>query len=190
MASYVTDKFNEMFDKYVPGEGKANTVGGEILRAVNRIAYRNFNDGDYFWYDYGIETCGSSAIYLFETNGTFRNWVRYNILYEYGEFELEDLFERTLKYLENNMDLFKEHNKVDSTQDYRQLAFIRFSEYTEEYKQMNEGDEEDYIIEEDDYEENGSEDEDDLEENDEEDKTIYEADDNWLYDKVDESDKE
>lgn len=143
MTSYVTNKFNEMFDKYVPGEGKANTVGGEILRAVNRIAYRNFNDGDYFWYDYGIETCGSSAIYLFKTNDTFRKWIRSNILYEYGEFEVEDLFEITIKYLENNTDLFKEHNKVDSTQDYKEEALKNYTTYTDKYNEENEDDEED-----------------------------------------------
>ena len=37
---------NEMYDKYVPGSGKADTIGGEILRAINRIIYKFYNDGD------------------------------------------------------------------------------------------------------------------------------------------------
>lgn len=37
---------NEMYDKYVPGCGKADTIGGEILRAINRIIYKFYNDGD------------------------------------------------------------------------------------------------------------------------------------------------
>jgi hypothetical protein len=54
----------ELQDKYVPVEGKAYNVYGEILRALGRISYRYLNDGDYFYEDYGVETCGSSAWYL------------------------------------------------------------------------------------------------------------------------------
>ena len=39
-------KFNEFFDKYVPINGSADTLGGEIVRAINRIVYRYYNDGD------------------------------------------------------------------------------------------------------------------------------------------------
>lgn len=35
-----------MYDRYVPACGKANTLGGEILRAINRIVYKFYNDGD------------------------------------------------------------------------------------------------------------------------------------------------
>lgn len=37
---------DEMYDKYVPARGKADTLGGEILRAINRIVYKFYNDGD------------------------------------------------------------------------------------------------------------------------------------------------
>lgn len=41
------NKFHdEMYDKYVPSYGKADTLGGEILRAINRILYKFYNDGD------------------------------------------------------------------------------------------------------------------------------------------------
>ena len=38
--------FNELTHKYVPAMGMARTIGGELLRCINRITYRYFNDGD------------------------------------------------------------------------------------------------------------------------------------------------
>ena len=35
-----------MYDRYVPACGKCDTLGGEILRAINRIIYKFYNDGD------------------------------------------------------------------------------------------------------------------------------------------------
>ena len=35
-----------MWEQYVPSCGKADTLGGEILRAINRIVYKFYNDGD------------------------------------------------------------------------------------------------------------------------------------------------
>ena len=56
--------YEELYDKYVPAYGKAKTVGGEIVRAVSRIHYRFYNDGDFAGYGYGIETVGSACSYL------------------------------------------------------------------------------------------------------------------------------
>lgn len=56
--------YEELCDKYVPACGKAKTVGGEIVRAVSRIHYRFYNDGDFAGYGYGIETAGSPCSYL------------------------------------------------------------------------------------------------------------------------------
>ena len=37
---------DKMYNKYVPACGKCDTLGGEILRAINRIIYKFYNDGD------------------------------------------------------------------------------------------------------------------------------------------------
>lgn len=66
MTNTVEEKFDEIFKKIVPESGMANTVIGEIFRAVGRLGYRNFNDGDYFYQGYGCETCGSSATFLLD----------------------------------------------------------------------------------------------------------------------------
>ena len=43
-------KYNHEYEilwrRLVPAEGKANTVAGEVLRAVSRLYYRWYNDGD------------------------------------------------------------------------------------------------------------------------------------------------
>jgi hypothetical protein len=55
-----------LFDALVPSRGKADTVAGELIRAVSRITYRDYNDGDKFFAGYGLETCGGSAQYLYD----------------------------------------------------------------------------------------------------------------------------
>lgn len=62
----VTHTLEYLFDKLVPSSGAAETVAGEYVRAIMRILYRDYNDGDKFFEGYGLETCGSSAEYLFD----------------------------------------------------------------------------------------------------------------------------
>ena len=54
----------ELSERLIPARGKADTVGGELLRAIERMIYRYFNDGDVVSKGYGIETCMSSYLYL------------------------------------------------------------------------------------------------------------------------------
>lgn len=55
-----------LFDELVPSSGPAASVGGEMVRAMMRILFRDYNDGDKFFEGYGLETCASSAEYLFD----------------------------------------------------------------------------------------------------------------------------
>ena len=57
-------RINALFEELVPASGKADTVAGEIIRAVSRITYRNYNDGDHVGVGYGNETCNPAARYL------------------------------------------------------------------------------------------------------------------------------
>lgn len=59
-------KINALFEELVPSSGKADTVAGEIVRAVCRIGYRWYNDGDMVGVGYGKETCNPAARYLAE----------------------------------------------------------------------------------------------------------------------------
>lgn len=57
-------RIQEYFNKLVPAEGPAETVEGEMVRAVMRVWYRYFNDGDYFFRGHGRETVAPSVEWL------------------------------------------------------------------------------------------------------------------------------
>lgn len=59
-----SSKVSALFDLLVPSSGKSKYYGGELIRAISKILYRDFNDGDVFYEGYGIETCGSAVAYL------------------------------------------------------------------------------------------------------------------------------
>jgi hypothetical protein len=63
-------KISALFEELVPASGKADTVAGEIIRAVSRIGYRNYNDGDHIGVGYGRETCNPAARYLANRAGS------------------------------------------------------------------------------------------------------------------------
>jgi hypothetical protein len=58
------DRNEVLFKKLVPGSGNCETREGETLRATNRICYRWFNDGDYWFEGYGCETAGPAEAFL------------------------------------------------------------------------------------------------------------------------------
>ena len=59
-----------MEERLMPASGKAETVAGEIIRAVDRIWYRWNNDGDKINVGYGKETCNGTARYLEKIRGS------------------------------------------------------------------------------------------------------------------------
>jgi len=48
----------------VPSCGNCETIEGETLRALGKVGYRYFNDGDFFYCGYGIETAGAAHAFL------------------------------------------------------------------------------------------------------------------------------
>jgi hypothetical protein len=60
----VDNKLQAYFDKLVPTSGNSQFLEGEMLRAINRIIYRNYNDGDYFYQGYGAQTVGPAMAFL------------------------------------------------------------------------------------------------------------------------------
>ena len=57
-------KLQELFGSLVPENGKADSLAGEIVRAMTRIVYRAWNDGDKIGVGYGKETCNPPARFL------------------------------------------------------------------------------------------------------------------------------
>lgn len=58
------DPLQTAFDLLVPSKGPADSKAGELVRAMMRLLYRDYNDGDVFYEGYGIETCANAAEYL------------------------------------------------------------------------------------------------------------------------------
>lgn len=111
-------KIEELFEELVSPSGKADTVAGEIIRAVSRICYRNYNDGDHIGVGYGKETCNPAARYLMAKAG---EKVEKIIVVElWGEEEdyrydiaLPKLEEAVLEYLEQHPELKTTANSED-----------------------------------------------------------------------------
>ena len=40
------DRINKLFKELVPDTGKADSLAGELVRAMSRIGYRFYNDGE------------------------------------------------------------------------------------------------------------------------------------------------
>ena len=47
------ERINKLFKELVPETGKADSLAGELVRAMSRIGYRFYNDGDQLGIGYG-----------------------------------------------------------------------------------------------------------------------------------------
>tara|TARA_R110000822_G_scaffold135385_1_gene272955 strand:- start:277 stop:762 length:486 start_codon:yes stop_codon:yes gene_type:complete len=95
------DRNQVLYDKLVAGSGKSDTMEGEMLRAINRIVYRYYNDGDEYHTGYGTETAGPAHSFLVNANTGVRSaMVR---LFSDGtnyEETIEDALEHILSHIE------------------------------------------------------------------------------------------
>ena len=102
---------DEMYDKYVPACGKAATLGGEILRAINRIIYKFYNDGDTtaryysssYNHSYGAELFLEKYVPGYDPTRDIMDDA------EFEEKASQNL-KRVLEYLKNNPALFETVN--------------------------------------------------------------------------------
>jgi hypothetical protein len=96
------DRNEALYDDLVPGDGKADTVQGEMLRAINRIVYRYYNDGDEYHTGYGTETAGPAHSYLVNANHPLRSLV--STLFKNGtnyEQTIKDVLDAILDHIES-----------------------------------------------------------------------------------------
>lgn len=116
------DKRVALFDALVPAQGAAETVAGEIIRALCKMAYRWGNDGDIFCIGYGIETAGPAAAYLaanvpgasdlLESTAERIDIADPDYESEY-ESDLDYFNEYIVKYVLENPELFEQVNEDD-----------------------------------------------------------------------------
>ena len=127
-----------LFELIVPNQGPAETVAGELLKAMMRLLYRDYNDGDKFFEGYGLETCASSAQYLFD-NG-FDKQIQsmlddaYRLSSDDDDYtaSLNSLAKDVLEYLAKNDHLFWTKNLEDS-RDYTD-TYITENQPTYDYE--------------------------------------------------------
>ena len=106
-------KMSELFRKYVPMSGNCDTVGGEIVRAMSRIGYRYYNDGDMAHIGYGRKTVNPACRYLANRhNLKLRIWDDWVSEAEYDYTMYVD-FKDILAHLDEHPELFEEKNDED-----------------------------------------------------------------------------
>lgn len=124
------EKYTEVL---VPASGKADTVAGEIIRAVNRIGYRYYNDGDLFNKGYGRETAGSSATYLYELEDG-EDFVDTLIAMTGNESvykdKIDELEKIALDYIKSKPELLATPNELDSRSN-RAFNIDKYSDFDE-----------------------------------------------------------
>ena len=106
--------------RLMPPSGRAETVAGEIIRAVDRIWYRWYNDGDKINVGYGRETCNGTARFLEKIRGTdfpaevWNGWLDDDA---YAKF-VDGLADEMFAYLKAHPKLKKTPNADDSRSDF------------------------------------------------------------------------
>ena len=139
----------ELFSKLVPGSGNSDTIEGEMLRAINRIVYRYYNDGDKFWQGYGAGTAGPAHSFLVNSNAIpFDIQMTLTSIFNKimkGSGDEEQLYERGIKLaLEQILDYIEGKNG-----EYTKSDEDMFN-YESEFEDEEEDDYDDYYDEEDD----------------------------------------
>ena len=141
-----------LFDKLVPSSGDSETVEGELIRAINRIIYRWFNDGDYFYQGYGIETAGGAHSFLINSKQIpFDLQSTLTSIFNKAEGAPEDGYERLIKFaLEKVVD----HVEATPEDEYTKLDRGMF-DFEPEYEEdlYDEEEDDDYYDEYEDEEE-------------------------------------
>lgn len=108
----------KVYQRYVPFSGKAETLGGEIIRAINRISYKYYNDGDTVARYYS-----SGYNYSLACDHFLEQYVAgYKSMKDVPECQFEDVlcenFNYIAKWLKENEQLFEtnvEEGCLDST---------------------------------------------------------------------------
>ncbi len=140
------DRNEPLYDKLVPGQGDAETVEGEMLRAINRIVYRYYNDGDEYHTGYGTETAGPAHSFLVNANHPLKS-AMVKIFGDGTNYEqtIKDALDTILDYIESRQGKYTK-NTLGGMFDYEpEFEDDEFEE--EDYDDYDYDDEDDYMQE-------------------------------------------
>ena len=149
-AQSTDDKLEALFDILVPSSGPAETLAGELVRAMMRLEYRYYNDGDYFYTGYGLETCGSSAAFIADKTD---NKIYSLILDTAENMDQDSEYKQSLDKIANSVIYYVMNNsktfwtKSEDSRDYTSGTLTEFEELSRnmEYEVDTSGDLEEYI---------------------------------------------
>jgi hypothetical protein len=135
-----------LYNKLVPGSGNSKFIEGEMLRAINRLVYRWYNDGDYFYKGYGAETAGPAHSFL--TNSSeipFALRSTLTSIFSKAMGADENGYERLIKFaLEQILDYIedKDGNYTESNEDMFNYdsEFEDEEEYDDDYDEYDDDD--------------------------------------------------
>ncbi len=137
------DRNEPLYDKLVAGSGKSDTVEGEMLRAINRIVYRFYNDGDKYFEGYGTETAGPAHSFLVNANHPLKS----AMIKLFDEPSGDNSYERMLKDV---LDMILDH--IESRQGkYTKNTLGGIFNYEPEFEEDEDDYDDDYYDDEDDY---------------------------------------
>ena len=111
-----SDKLQVYFDYLVPDRGNADTVAGEIVRAMMRLLYRDYNDGDVFYEGYGFETCAAAASFVadkLDLYEDFENIAESGLSEDNYTEALEKITSKVISYLQKHEELLATPNEED-----------------------------------------------------------------------------
>jgi len=130
------DPIETAFELLVPSSGKADVVAGELVRAMMRILYRDWNDGDLFYEGYGIETCGDAVAFLCDKIPELEDDFEGIAMRQLNERRYTDaikkISEKVIEHIFDNPDLVIEKNAEDMF-DFDGEDFIRDREWEAKY---------------------------------------------------------
>lgn len=148
----------EPLSEFVPDMGKADTVGGEMARAVERIAYRFFNDGDnvgswelYDWHGINeMPSVTSAAAYLIDEyrlfgplGGKLKSAVEYLVYNDLNRPEYErglvELCKVTRTIFDRSPEIFEKRNSDNMFAHKHTAEKIRDNLWEPEYEDEDEG---------------------------------------------------
>jgi len=140
------DRNEPLYNELVPGQGDAETVEGEMLRAINRIVYRFYNDGDKYFQGYGTETAGPAHSFLVNANHPLKSAMVKLFDEPSGdnsyERMLKDVLDMILDYIESRQGKYTPNNVGDMF-DYEP----EFEDDEEDYDDYYDDEDDDYFQE-------------------------------------------
>lgn len=140
------DKFEPMFDKYLPSRGEGETKATQIVTAVCKLVYKWYNDGDVFDNSYVLEGWANDlsdyANWLWEY--TEADEILDNVMRCYNNSDYENLLKELTDKLIDADFLEKMNNEEKVGTIYKCDGKFQFVEYDEEDEDYDEEDEEEY----------------------------------------------